>query len=269
MSKKTFNDIHEINTRLDELRGVMSEATMDAKTNLLKQKSAVLSALTNKAGDTDGLPNLDALKTIKLNKDIFGNYVSAVKSVLLHEKQVSAFCVEQLEKIEEQCVNSGVCFRSAKIVSEALEEQFMYGKRLSFDDVFDMFSSVEREIGDLEDVVWVDDGKPQYSVSKENANVIEAFDETPQSTFRTKYYDMYQTMTALRNTSSEASKDDVENVVLQLFELNSVANDSMFLSHSISKDAAEYDIPTDALRFFLNSKGDTMKIVNKAKRLLK
>ena len=51
---------------------------------------------------------------------------------------------------------------------------------------------------------------------------------------------MYQTMTALRNTSSEASKDDVENVVLQLFELNSVANDNVFLSRSISKDAAEY-----------------------------
>ena len=147
MSKKTFNDIHEINTRLDELRGVMSEATMDAKTNLLKQKSAVLEALTNKAGDTDGLLNLDALKTIKLNKDIFGNYVSAVKSVL-YMKNVSHL-YEQLEKIEEQCANSGVCFRSAKIVSEALEEQFMYGKRLSFDDVFDMFSSVEREIGIL------------------------------------------------------------------------------------------------------------------------
>ena len=100
--QKTFNDIHEITTRLDELRGVMSEAKW-MQTNLLKQKSAVLEALTNKAGDTDGLLNLDALKTIKLNKDIFGNYVSAVKSVLLHEKQVSAFCVEQLEKIEEQC----------------------------------------------------------------------------------------------------------------------------------------------------------------------
>ena len=68
-------------------------------------------------------------------------------------------------------------------LEEALEEQFMYGKRLSFDDVFDLFSSVEDKIGDLEDVVFVDDGKPHYSVSKENANVLEAFDETPQSTF--------------------------------------------------------------------------------------
>ena len=204
-----------------------------------------------------------------MSKDTLGTFLEAMKNILLHEKKVSDFCIEKFEDIGEQCEDNGVCFRSARIVSEALEEQFMHGKRLSFNEVFDLFSSVADEIGDIEDVVYVDDRKPHYSVSKENSNVLEAFDETPQSTFRTKYYDMYQTLTALRNTSSEASKDDVENVVLQLFELHSVTNDSLYLSHSISEEAAEYDIPTDALRFFLNSKGDTMKIVNKAKRLLK
>ena len=32
---------------------------------------------------------------------------------------------------------------------------------------FDLFSSVADEIGDIEDVVYVDDRKPHYSVSKE------------------------------------------------------------------------------------------------------
>ena len=38
MSKKTFNDIHEINERSVDLKAQMGEAIMDARSNLLEKK---------------------------------------------------------------------------------------------------------------------------------------------------------------------------------------------------------------------------------------
>ena len=114
MSKKTFNDIHEINERSVDLKAQMGEAIMDARSNLLEKKTDAMLTLTPKMKEVSFPPIEAVVSKVKLSKDTLGTFLEAMKNILLHEKKVSDFCIEKFEDIGEQCEDNGGLFPFSK-----------------------------------------------------------------------------------------------------------------------------------------------------------